>query len=219
MENSIIGGKKMGNLLVKQMVVGDLQTNCYLISHPETLETILVDPADEADRIQREIEKNGLKPVVILLTHGHFDHMGAADLLRKRYQILVYCSETEREVAENMEWNLSGIFGNGFSFMADAVFRDKEILHYLGEEIEVIATPGHTQGSCCFYFRREGFLLSGDTLFAESVGRTDFPTGSGRKLQQSIVERIYCLPEETVVYPGHYGETTIGHEKKYNPCV
>lgn len=209
----------MGNLLVKRLITGALQTNCYLISHPETLETILVDPPDEAGRIQREIEKNGLKPVVILLTHGHFDHMGGADLLRKKYQISVYCCETEAEVTKNPEWNLSGMFGKGFSFTVDGTFRDGEILHYLGEEIEVIATPGHTKGSCCFYFSREGFLLSGDTLFAESVGRTDFPTGSGGKLQQSITERIYCLAEETVVYPGHYEETTIGHEKKYNPCV
>lgn len=209
----------MGNLLVKRLVTGELQTNCYLISNSETGETVVVDPADEAKRIQTVIEENGLKPAVILLTHGHFDHMGAADLLRNWYSISMYCLETETEVLERPEWNLSSMFGRGFSLKADGVFRDGEILHYLGQEIQVIATPGHTQGSCCFYFVNEGFLISGDTLFAESVGRTDFPTGSGRKLAQSVVERVFSLPEETVVYPGHYGETTVGHEKKWNPCV
>lgn len=209
----------MGNLLVKRLVTGALQTNCYLISHQETKETILIDPADEAERIRDVIEENGYKPVVILLTHGHFDHMGAADLLRNWYSISIRCFETETDVMEKPEWNLSAMFGRGFSLKWDGVFQDREILHYLGQKIEVIHTPGHTQGSCCFYFAEEGFLVSGDTLFCESVGRTDFPTGSGRQLEQSIVERVFLLPEETLVYPGHYGESTVGHEKKYNPCV
>lgn len=209
----------MRNLLVKRLVTGELQTNCYLISNQETLETIIVDPADEAERIRNVIEENKLKPVVILLTHGHFDHIGAADLLRKWYSISLYCFETEAEVLEKPEWNLSGMFGYGFSLKADGLFRDGEVLHYLGQKIQIIYTPGHTQGSCCFYFADEGFLISGDTLFAESVGRSDFPTGSGGQLARSIVERVFLLPEETVVYPGHYEETTVGHEKRYNPCV
>lgn len=206
----------MKQLLVKRLVVGALQTNCYLISHQETKETIVIDPAEEAERIQEEIERNGLKPVVILLTHGHFDHMGAADLLRKWYQVSVYGCEAEMDVMENPEWNLSKMFGKGFSFKADGAFRDGEKLHYLGEEITVLQTPGHTKGSCCFYFAKEGFLVSGDTLFAESVGRTDFPTGGYGALREAVL-KLFQLPEETVVYPGHYEETTIAHEKRYNP--
>ncbi|MCX4267681.1 MAG: MBL fold metallo-hydrolase [Lachnospiraceae bacterium] len=208
----------MGQLCVNWLSVGVMQTNCYLISHPETKELILVDPGEEAERIQHEIEKNEWKPVVILLTHGHFDHMGAAELLRKWNSIPVYCYEGENDLIEKPESNLSAMFGNGFSCTIDGVFRDQEVLSYLGENITVIHTPGHTQGSCCLYFAKEGFLLSGDTLFSESVGRTDFPTGNSLELKQSVL-KLYQLPEETIVYPGHYEETTIRHEKRHNSFV
>lgn len=175
-----------------------------------------MDPGDEAERIQEKIEKNGWKPVAILLTHGHFDHMGAADSLRSWYSIPVYCYEKEMDLIENPTWNLSKMFGQGFSCIIDKVFQDKEILHFLRKEITVIHTPGHTQGSCCFYFAEEGFLISGDTLFAGSVGRTDFPTGNSSELKQSV-RKLFELPEDTIVYPGHYEETTLSYEKKQNP--
>lgn len=209
----------MGNIMMRQMILGSLQTNCYLIYDDNTMETIVIDPADEADRIQAVIEQNGLKPVVILLTHGHFDHVGAADALKKQYSVKVLCHEKEEAVMENPKQNLSEMFGSPFSLKADKTFADGELLHYLGREIQVLHTPGHTSGSCCFYFTEDRFLISGDTLFAESVGRTDFPTGSTATLVHSIEKILFALPDDTPVYPGHNESTTIGHEKKYNPCV
>ena len=208
----------MGDLFIKQLVLGALQTNCYLISHQETKETIVIDPAEEAERIQKVIEKDGLTLVAIFLTHGHFDHIGAADLLRKWYHVPIYCYKTEKELLEKPEWNLSEMFGRGISLKVDGVFQEGEKLHYLEKEILVIHTPGHTKGSCCFYFSEEGVLISGDTLFAGSVGRTDFPTGSSQELKKSVL-RIAELPEETKIYPGHYEETTVFDEKQCNPFL
>jgi len=209
----------MEELKIRQLTIGMMATNCYIISNCRTKEAILVDPADQADRILSVIEENQLKPVAILLTHGHFDHMGAADELRKQYSIKVFCHKDEIEVMANSRWNLSELFAYPFTLKADETFQDKETLSYLGRKIQVLFTPGHTKGSCCFYFPEDGILLSGDTLFAESVGRTDFPTGSTAVLIHSIEEILLKLPNETIVYPGHNDTTTIEHEKKYNPCV
>lgn len=223
----------MGKIMMRQLAVGVMQTNCYLIYDDETKETVIIDPGARAKQIEAVIEQNELKPVVILLTHGHFDHVGAAEELRERYSISILCHEEEKEILENPSLNLSSKFKNSISLKANQTFQDKEILHYLGREITVLHTPGHTKGSCCFYFEhsplqtngvfagesKEQFLISGDTLFAESVGRTDFPTGNTTKLVKSIEETLFCLPDEIPVYPGHNESTTIGHEKKYNPCV
>lgn len=211
--------RQMGNIRIKQLLLGPVQTNSYLIYDDQTMETIVVDPADNASRIQSVVEENGLKPVVILLTHGHFDHVGAVSALKQIYSIPVYCHEQEEDVLESPERNMSLLFGNPFSLKADGTVKNGEILHYLGCDITVLHTPGHTKGSCCFYFEADYFLMSGDTLFAESVGRTDFPTGSMGTLVQSIRDVLFRLPDETVVYPGHNEETTIGHEKMYNPFV
>lgn len=209
----------MGKIMMRQMVLGMVATNCYLIYDDETMETILVDPADGAAQLINWIEENGLKPMVILLTHGHFDHIKAVPELRKQYGIPALCHETESSIMESPEWNLSLMFETGFGMRADGSFVDGEILRYIGRTIRVLHTPGHTKGSCCFYFEQENFLVSGDTLFAESVGRTDFPTGSTAQLLESIREKLFVLPEETTVYPGHNESTTIGHEKRYNPCI
>lgn len=211
--------RQMGNIMVRQLLLGPIQTNCYLIYDDQTRETIVIDPADNAGRIQSVVEENGLKPVVIFLTHGHFDHIGAVSALKQLYSIPVCCYEQEEDVMENPERNVSLMFGNPLSLKADKTVADREILHYLGRDITVLHTPGHTKGSCCFYFEADHFLMSGDTLFAESVGRTDFPTGNMGTLVHSIQDILFRLPDETVVYPGHNEGTTIGHEKKYNPFV
>lgn len=211
--------RQMGNIMVRQLLLGSVQTNCYLIYDDQTMETIVIDPADHADRIRSVLEENGLKPVVILLTHGHFDHIGAVSALKQFYSIPVYCHEQEEDLMENSKQNVSLLFGNPLSLKADGTVTDREVLHYLGRDITVLHTPGHTKGSCCYYFEADHFLMSGDTLFAESVGRTDLPTGNMGTLVRSIRDILFRLPDETVVYPGHNEETTIGHEKMYNLFV
>ncbi len=213
-------GNTMKNCKIKSLVLGPLATNCYLVWNQDTRQALIVDPADRADRIAEEVERLGIDPVAVLLTHGHFDHMMAAKEIRTAYQIPVYAYEAEADLMADPEANLSyGFAGVSYSMQADHWVRDREHLELAGFDIQVIATPGHTVGSCCYYIAEEGVLLSGDTLFCQSVGRTDFPTSSTGSLIRSIGNRLFVLPEETKVYPGHNEPTTIRFEKQYNPVA
>lgn len=207
----------MGQTMMQIVPAGSMRTNCYFIYDDDTKELIIADPAGEADRLKSMVAERGLKPQAILLTHGHFDHIGAVDEIRKAYGIPAYCLDAEKEILENTEYNLSAWMGESFAVKPDRLLTDKQELVLAGFSIRVIATPGHTKGSCCYYFKEDGFLLSGDTLFLESYGRTDFPTGSMSELACSIKEKLFALPEETPVYSGHGDPTTIEHEKRYNP--
>ena len=209
----------MGQTMMRRILAGALRTNCYLIYNEETKETLIIDPADEADKIGRIVEENSLRPAAILLTHGHFDHIGAVSGLKERYGCEVYCLGEEKGLMENMAYNLSSMFSGGFTVTPDELLKDGDELSLAGFHIRVIATPGHTKGSCCYYFPEDRFLMSGDTLFEESVGRSDFPTGSAQALVRSIREKLFVLPDDTPVYTGHGEPTTIGHEKRYNPAA
>lgn len=200
-----------------------VQTNCYFLLNEETKEALIVDPAEQGRRIYDECVGMGYQPVAILLTHGHFDHiMGIGSLVKageeQGKKIPVYAEEHEKETLADSEMNLCMGFGIGVqTFEADETFTDGQEVTLAGMSFQVIHTPGHTPGSCCFYFKKENVLISGDTLFAQSFGRTDFPGGSARALANSIQEKLFVLPDETKVYPGHNESTTIGFEKKYNP--
>lgn len=208
----------MKNLKMQNLVLGMVQTNCYLLQNPDTKEMILVDPADQAALIEEKVTAMGGKPVAIFLTHGHFDHIMAAKALRDKYQIPVYAQEAEREVLEDSLKNLSGQWSSApYTIHADHLVKDQEQIQLLGTEIVVLHTPGHTTGSSCYYFPKEKILLSGDTLFAQSVGRTDLPTSNARQIKESIRKLLQVLPADTEVYPGHGEMTTIGYEMRYNP--
>ena len=127
--------------------------------------------------------------------------------------------EKEQGLCNDLYLNLSNTFGSSVTITPDIVYYDEDIIETAGISCKLIATPGHTSGSCCYYFEENGILISGDTLFEESVGRTDFPTSSTSELVRSINEKLFCLPDDTLVYPGHGEMTTIGHEKEYNPFV
>ena len=192
-------------------------TNCYLIINKENKEALLVDPADNALRISNVIEENGCTLKAILLTHGHFDHIMALNDLKKRYNVPVYAHEEEEDVLKQSSLNLSGSIGQIYTTQADVYVKDGEHLKLAGLDVIALYTPGHTKGGACYYFPEEKVLMSGDTLFHCSIGRTDFPTGSMSQLVRSVKEQLFVLPDDVQVYPGHDSVTSIGYEKQYNP--
>lgn len=209
----------MPDLAVKHMIVGAVATNCYLAENTKTKEALIIDPGDNAPGIAKIIKSDGVTPVAILLTHGHFDHAMAAEEVANEYGIEIYAHEAERETLEDPRINLSGMIGQTLKFHADRYVKDGEVLHLAGFDIQVFHTPGHTLGGVCYYLEEEKVLFSGDTLFCQSVGRTDFPTGSASTLIRSIQEKLMPLPDDTEVYTGHEDMTTIGMERKYNPFL
>ena len=198
-------------------VVGPIQTNCYFLYREDTKECLIIDPGYEADKIEAYVQKKQLHVAGILLTHGHFDHITAVDEVRKKFQTKIYASGKEKELMADPRMNVSVMMGDSVSLKADVWLEDGQELEMLGETMRCILTPGHTGGGMCFYFPKACMLFSGDTLFQESVGRTDFPTGSSRELIRSVREKLLVLPEAVRVYPGHGLMTTIRDEQMFNP--
>lgn len=177
-----------------------------------------MDPADEPERIQHFVEEKGLTPQAILVTHGHFDHIGAINPIREQYKIPVYAAEAEKEAFEDDRINLSAQMGGSREkTKIDHWLMDGQTITLLDQEVRCILTPGHTVGGMCYYFPAAGILFSGDTLFQESVGRTDFPGGSMQQIIHSIREKLFVLPDAVQVYPGHGLMTSIKNEKMFNP--
>ncbi len=204
---------------IEILVLGELQTNCYLVFDEETKRGFIVDPADEAERIQYALTRLEIIPEAVLLTHGHFDHMMAAETLRQKYEIPVYAHREEQELLLSSAKNLSGFWASPVTLRADEYLEDEEELEIAGIEMKVIHTPGHTRGGVCYYLEEDKVLIAGDTLFCESYGRTDFPGGSVRELFASLREKLFVLDDQVIVYPGHGQETNIGYEKRYNPAA
>ena len=204
---------------VEQYCVGDVGTNCYFAINEETGEMLVIDPGDSAGMLAGKIREGGWKPQAVLLTHGHFDHAMAAEELAGMFGIQVYAHEAEKETLEQPRLNVSAMIGRRDVYHADVFVKDGQALELAGMECRVLHTPGHTEGGCCYYFEEAGILVAGDTIFQESVGRTDLATGSMSALVRSIRDKLFVLPDETKVYPGHGESTTIEHEKAYNPFV
>ena len=141
------------------------------------------------------------------------------DGVREKFKVPVYASEKEQEILQDARLNLSAAYGGGYTFSDATYVRDGEKLEIAGMKIKVIETPGHTAGGCCYYIAEEEVLFSGDSLFCASIGRTDFPTGSSSQLVRAVRDKLIVLPEDTMVYPGHMEETTIGYERKHNPFI
>ena len=207
----------MGEIKIGRMVLGVCQTNCYFLYREDSKECIFVDPADQGGKIYKAMTKNGFKIAAVLLTHGHFDHIWGTKELCELSGAKLYALDAEKELLKDARKNVSSQAGRAYTTDADIYLKDGDELTIADMTFQVIATPGHTAGGCCYYFKEAGFLVSGDTLFQDSVGRTDFPTGSMGTLVRSIKEKLFVLPDETKVYPGHGDNTTIGYEKKYNP--
>lgn len=204
---------------IEQYCVGAVQTNCYFAINDETQEMMIIDPGDSASFLADKIRQENLKPQAVLLTHGHFDHAMAAEELAGMFDIQIYAHEKEKDTLAQPRLNVSGMIRHGDVYHADVFVKDGEVLTLAGMEVKVLYTPGHTEGGCCYYIEKEKALFSGDTLFCQSVGRTDFPRGSMSELVRSIKEKLLPLPDDVKVYPGHMGTTTIGMERMGNPFI
>ncbi len=209
----------MADLKIGRIVMGICQTNCYFVYEEGRTDVIVFDPADKGDYIYQALKEKGFLVKAILLTHGHFDHIWGVEKLKELSGAKVYAYEGEKEVCESASVNVSKNAGRACEIKADEYIRDGEEITVAGISCQLLATPGHTKGSCCYYFEKDKLLISGDTLFQESVGRTDLPTGSMSSLVRSVREKLMILPEDVKVYPGHGESTTIGHEKELNPFL
>ncbi|MBQ4232469.1 MAG: MBL fold metallo-hydrolase [Lachnospiraceae bacterium] len=208
------------HMMLQTEQVGDMAVNCYIFCNKDTKKCIIFDPGAEGNLIRGVIDANGMTPEAILLTHGHFDHIGAIDTLKGFYpNIEVYAGYEERMCLSDIDVNLSGMFGRPCTVNADHYFEDQERFEMIGAHFKCIFTPGHTKGSVCFYAIEDEFLISGDTLFAGSVGRTDFPGGDSKELLTSIRQRLDPIPDYIRVYPGHGPATTMEIERAENPFM
>lgn len=201
---------------INVFVSSSIGENCYAVSLNDGI--FLIDPGEYAPELERFLIENGQMVKYILLTHCHFDHIGYLDeasLLCPECKIVI--SKEEESALNDPHINLSAMFGReNITKKADLTVSDGSVLSFEGKEIKVISTPGHTEGSVCYLF--EDNLFSGDTLFKESYGRTDLPTGDAHKLISSL-KKLSLLDEDIVVYPGHGESSTIRYEKRYNPVM
>lgn len=207
------------SLKIGKIVMGVCQTNCYFVYKEGEKEALVFDPADQGDVLYQKLTEAGFTVAAVLLTHGHFDHIWGTKRLCELSGARLYAYEAEKALCEDAAVNVSEQAGRAYTVKPDVYLKDGEEITVAGMTCRLIATPGHTVGSCCFYFEEDQILISGDTLFQDSVGRTDLPTGSYSELVRSIREKLLVLPDEAAVYPGHGDETTIGHERRYNPFI
>ena len=209
----------MRTIHIKTLVLGRIQNNCYIVKDPKSREVVVIDPGDEENIIEEYLKENDLECKAIFLTHGHFDHITAAPGLKAYTNAPVYAHETEVKLLSDPMLNASAIIGNEVSLSPDIVLKDKEELQIAGLSWRVIYTPGHTVGGVCYYLPDHGIIFSGDTLFYESIGRTDLSTGNHQMLIDAIHNQLMVLSDDIEVYPGHGRPTTIGHERSNNPYL
>ena len=199
-----------------RLTVGPLQENCYIVYNKEN-ECVIIDPGYESQRIIDTIENEKLKPLYILLTHRHIDHIGAVKDLKDKYGIFVYIHNKDKNMLEKPNKNSASLYGmsvNGAK--ADYFVKEGNDIKFSDDSFKVIETPGHTGGGVCY--KLDNILFSGDTLFLGSIGRYDFPESSGLDLMNSL-KKLTLLDKDTIVLPGHGPETSIEYEINYNPYL
>ncbi|HEY7210452.1 MAG TPA: MBL fold metallo-hydrolase [Bryobacteraceae bacterium] len=200
--------------------VGLLQCNCSIFGDEQTREAIVVDPGDDVEQITALLDEHRLRVKAIVITHAHIDHVGGAAKLRKLTEAPVYLNNRDKQLLDLLAIQAKWL---GVETPPppeiDSASQEGTVLTLGRAEFHVIETPGHTPGSQCLWIPSENKLVAGDTLFRESIGRTDLPGGDSRQILASIETKLMHLPEDAVVIPGHGPETTIGHEKEHNPFL
>jgi glyoxylase-like metal-dependent hydrolase (beta-lactamase superfamily II) len=201
-------------MIIKLLTLGELQVNCYIIADEATKEAVIIDPGAEPETIKQCIALNKFNPLCIINTHGHADHIGANQFLK----LPVYIHENDKDFLTDPHKNLSAAFGVTItSPPAAKLVRDGDGITVGTHTLRIAHTPGHTPGSISIQLDKA--MLTGDALFYEGVGRTDFPYASEKTLLQSIWNKILTLPNDTIIYPGHGPASTVEHEKKNNPFL
>jgi glyoxylase-like metal-dependent hydrolase (beta-lactamase superfamily II) len=205
---------------IVQLPLGPLETNCYVLAN-DLKEVLIFDPGEEAFEIFDVIEENQYKPLAILLTHAHFDHIGALDEVRDKYNIPVYLHENEKDFLADSTKNGSSLFlrREVFAREADHLISKEGKMEIGNFTLSVFETPGHSPGSVSYYVKEAKSVFSGDALFCQGIGRTDLPGGDHDTLIKSIKSKLFSLPDNTRVYSGHGPETSIQYEKKHNPFL
>ena len=202
---------------IKTIITGQIEENCYLVCD-ENKHCMVIDPGDDYQHILKTIKENELLVETIVLTHGHYDHVGAVNEIKQETGARVIAHEDEKELIAKSDMSLSRYVDPDFPIPAvDGYVKEGDVISVGNLSFTVMHTPGHTQGGMCLY--REGILFSGDTIFQGTLGRWDFPTGNLSKLIHSITRRIFTLPDDTVIYSGHGEKTTVGAEKEHNEVL
>lgn len=211
---------KRGKMIFETIVVGALGVNCYLLADSDTKEGIVIDPGAEPERILAAVKNSGVKVLTVLNTHGHFDHIGGNRRVAEATGGKLMISKEDEPFLSRASISASmyGLAAEDSPSPA-AFLAEGDIIRFGRHELKVIHIPGHSPGGSCFYLAKDGILISGDSLFAESIGRTDLPGGSQTQLVGAIRSKLLSLPEDTRVFPGHGPATTIGNEKRHNPYL
>lgn len=202
-------------MIIKCFVCSMYMSNCYVVHNDDSKECFIIDPGAPSKQLEDYLKKNELQPKYVIITHGHGDHTDGFPRLKELYPDikLIACKKEAK-----LLYDRSLSMGRG-GYVADIEVSDNDISNLCGINLMFIETPGHTPGGMCIYIGSEKVLFSGDTLFQYSIGRTDFWGGDFDQIENSIMNKLYKLPDDTRVLCGHMGETTIGKEKKYNPFV
>ncbi|MFA5252654.1 MAG: MBL fold metallo-hydrolase [Phycisphaerae bacterium] len=207
---------------IDRLILGAYHTNCFVLRESEAAkDCLIIDTGLDADELIDFLQQHNLNPAAVVITHGHADHVTGLAALRGRFpRIKVYIHKLDAGMLSGEKDNLASVAGVTFSpEHADFTVEQGDVIEQANIKLDVLHTPGHTQGGICLYSKDAGIIFAGDTLFADSVGRTDMPGGNASQLINSIKQKLCPLPDETIVYPGHGPQTTISQEKAQNPFL